>query len=211
MVTTERGRITTAVGVAVVPALALTFPLILADVVSGVVTSGVVAAIAIYGFTLIAYCALTVLAFTRAPAESAAPDSDGRGTPGTPVAVTFTVLSLSAALWLALAGDVSRLPVPAALTALLVASAWVTMLVTYAADYARRQALRADLAFPGEEPRGFHDYLYFSAGVCTTFGATDVTVTSPELRRVVMTHGIVAFVVNTVVVALLVSTLLSPG
>ena len=42
----------------------------------------------------------------------------------------------------------------------------------------------------------------------TTFDSTDVTVTSASVRRVVLVHGLVAFVFNSVVLALLVSALL---
>ena len=65
--------------------------------------------------------------------------------------------------------------------------------------------------FPGGGERSFTDYLYFSLMVQTTFGATDVAVESPGMRRAVMTHGVVAFVFNTVIVAMLVSLLLSAG
>ena len=95
-----------------------------------------------------------------------------------------------------------------AATATLVVTAWVTVAVTYAADCARRHTASPALDFPGEPATGFADYLHFSLSVSTTFGSTDVTVTSASGRRVVLVHGLVAFVFNTVVLALLVSALL---
>ncbi|WP_432505106.1 DUF1345 domain-containing protein [Kineococcus arenarius] len=91
--------------------------------------------------------------------------------------------------------------------ALLVVAARVSVLVTYAADYTQRQAAEPGLAFPGTTA-SLGDFPCSSTAVSTTFGPTDVTVTTPALRRVVTVHALVAFVFNTVVVALLVSTLI---
>jgi uncharacterized membrane protein len=44
--------------------------------------------------------------------------------------------------------------------------------------------------------------------VATTFGATDVNITRPRMRRVVNLHTILTFVYNSVIVALLVSLLI---
>ena len=43
--------------------------------------------------------------------------------------------------------------------------------------------------------------------MATTFGTTDVDVTTTRLRRAVMGHAVLTFVFNTVIIALLVSAL----
>lgn len=44
--------------------------------------------------------------------------------------------------------------------------------------------------------------------VTTTFGATDVSITTPRMRRVVNVHTLLTFADNTVIVALLASFLI---
>lgn len=41
----------------------------------------------------------------------------------------------------------------------------------------------------------------------TTFGATDVSVTSPEMRKTVTVNAVIAFLFNTVIVAAVVSAI----
>ncbi|MGX1507891.1 UNVERIFIED_CONTAM: hypothetical protein RKD43_006516 [Streptomyces graminofaciens] len=48
---------------------------------------------------------------------------------------------------------------------------------------------------------------YFALSVRTTFGTTDVTVMSRELRRTVAANATIAFVFNTVIVAGMVAAL----
>ena len=93
-----------------------------------------------------------------------------------------------------------------------VLAAWAMVVVTYALHYAHQDSGRAQLDFPvrpGAEaqPPSFGDYAYFSIAVSTTFGTTDVTVTSTRMRRTVMGHTLVAFVFATVILGLLVSLL----
>lgn len=70
-----------------------------------------------------------------------------------------------------------------------------------------RAAAARGLDFPGQSTPGFVDYLYFAASVATTFGTTDVQITSSRLRRAVTGHSVVTFVFNTVTIALLVAAL----
>jgi len=73
--------------------------------------------------------------------------------------------------------------------------------------YARDDAgaLRRGLAFPGEDRPDYLDLLYFAAGIGMTFQVSDVQVTSRSLRRLVLLHGIVSFLFNTVIVVLTVN------
>lgn len=94
-----------------------------------------------------------------------------------------------------------------AATAVLLVASWGTILVSFTLDYLRTDARHGwtQLHFPdaaGEDaPRCAADYVYFATSVSTTFGTTDVTVTSSLLRRRVAVHAVVAFVFNTIVIA----------
>lgn len=91
--------------------------------------------------------------------------------------------------------------VPVSLTILL--SCWALSIVSYALHYAEKDHAIPGLDFPGERTNAFADYLYFSIAVATTFGATDVTIATPRMRRVVNLHTVVTFIYNSVIVALL--------
>lgn len=171
----------------------------------------------LYSAALVTYSATTVLAFTRDFEGSRAERHEPHGPvwrrwmhakPGTDVAVTFSLLALLGAVGLAVLGGPDRSATLSVAIVVLVVTAWITVVVTYAADYARRQHRDGGLDVPGGGPRGFSDVLYFSAGVSTTFGGTDVTVVTSAMRRAVLTHSLLAFCFNTVIVALLISTLL---
>lgn len=91
----------------------------------------------------------------------------------------------------------------------MVVASWANVAVTYAVHYARVDALASSLDFPGSEEPSFTDYLYMSLAVQTTFGTTDVDVRTRVMRRVVLRHCVLAFGFNTVIVAILISHLLS--
>lgn len=61
--------------------------------------------------------------------------------------------------------------------------------------------------FPGEEDREWADYVYFAVSVMTTFGTSDVTMASREMRRTVTANAMIAFIFNTVAIASVVSVL----
>lgn len=63
------------------------------------------------------------------------------------------------------------------------------------------------LEVPGEENPTWSDYVYFAFSAMTTFGTTDVTVLSREMRRTVTVNACIAFVFGTVTVASLVPAL----
>lgn len=96
--------------------------------------------------------------------------------------------------------------VPVSLTTLL--SCWVLSVMSYSLHYAQHDLDRPGFDFPGERTHAFGDYVYVALAVATTFGATDVSVTTPRMRRIVNLNVVLAFVYNSVVVALLVSVLI---
>ena len=92
---------------------------------------------------------------------------------------------------------------------LVVIASWALVIFSYAAHYARENVNASALDFPGADPPVWSDYLYLSVQVSTTFSASDVTVVSTAMRRNVTAHCLIAFVFNTVIVALVVSALLT--
>jgi uncharacterized membrane protein len=89
---------------------------------------------------------------------------------------------------------------------------WATLQVLAAFRYAHLY-FSADpdggLAFPGPLPPGVWDFLYFSFTIGMTAQVSDVQVTSPGLRRVVLFHAVGSFFYNTVILALAVNAALT--
>ncbi|MGW0993218.1 DUF1345 domain-containing protein [Streptomyces sp. NPDC002520] len=176
----------------------------------------------LFGY-LVPYLGLTVFAFASARPEQvrAWAERETRGTviqrwvlgtapgPGASIfiaAAAFTV----AVLWLPghLGSAIAVTPrVVVALT--LVVVAWICVVASFAVTFQADDLLEDEqgLDFPGEGSTVWADYVYFALSVMTTFGTTDVNVTSREMRRTVAAHGVIAFVFNTVTVATLVSAL----
>jgi uncharacterized membrane protein len=63
-------------------------------------------------------------------------------------------------------------------------------------------AIEGGLAFPGEEHPDYWDFLYFSFVIGMTCQVSDVQITSRPMRRLALAHGSVAFLFNTVILAL---------
>lgn len=77
--------------------------------------------------------------------------------------------------------------------------------IHYAHEYYgdRGPARAAGLIFPGKaEPPDYWDFLYFSLVVGMTCQVSDVQVATRSWRRLVLIHGLVSFLFNTVVLAL---------
>jgi uncharacterized membrane protein len=100
-------------------------------------------------------------------------------------------------------------PVVVGLAVAVVVTSWMLIALAYAVRYAREQVRAGGIEFPGGEPPRFADFLYVAIQVATTFATSDVTVTSRRMRAIVSVNSVVAFAFNTVIVALLVSTLIS--
>lgn len=58
------------------------------------------------------------------------------------------------------------------------------------------------LDFPGDAKPNYIDFVYFSYVIACTFQVSDVEITSPKIRRIVLFHGLLSFGLNTFVVAL---------
>ena len=58
------------------------------------------------------------------------------------------------------------------------------------------------LAFPGEAPPTYMDFVYFSFTIGMTFQVSDVQITDPAMRGIALTHGIISFFYATGILAL---------
>lgn len=101
-----------------------------------------------------------------------------------------------------------------------VASSWILVHAIYVLHYARiyySNTMNQDeefnkeelpkkglggLDFPGDEEPDYIDFAYFSFVIGMTSQTSDVQVTTREMRKVVLGHGILSFVFNTFIVAI---------
>ncbi|MEO5998441.1 MAG: DUF1345 domain-containing protein [Chitinophagaceae bacterium] len=56
--------------------------------------------------------------------------------------------------------------------------------------------------FPDEDNPDYLDFAYFSFVLGMTFQVSDVTISAQKIRRLALLHGIIAFLYNTIIVAL---------
>ena len=86
---------------------------------------------------------------------------------------------------------------------------WTFIHTIFALHYAHEfygEGLKASgLNFPGEEKPDYWDFVYFSFVVGMTFQVSDVAVTSRSIRKTVVAHGIVSFLFNVALLALIVN------
>jgi len=64
---------------------------------------------------------------------------------------------------------------------------------------------RGGLDFPGDADPQYWDFAYYAFVLGMTFQVSDVSITSPALRRVALIHSLIAFWFNLAVIALTVS------
>ena len=173
------------------------------------------------GLCLIA-AAVNVAVFLRADAQelqrwllaSKPKDRTGRigqilsGGGATSWAVTGSVIAVFAVIVLSLYPQF-RIPIIIYTGIAVVVSSLMLTISSYAVRYARAYADSRGLTFPGDREPRLADFIYLSIQVSTTFSSSDVTVNDTATRRIVSVHAIISFVFNTVIVALLVSVLVS--
>jgi uncharacterized membrane protein len=80
---------------------------------------------------------------------------------------------------------------------------------SFALYYARKDIEDGGLDFSGPAQSVFSDYVYLAAGCSVTFGTTDTAVTSGSMRRMVTFHSVMAWILNTVVIATFISLLIN--
>jgi uncharacterized membrane protein len=90
-----------------------------------------------------------------------------------------------------------------------VALSWTFTHTIFALRYAHQFYGEGDhaggLKFPGDERPDYWDFVYFAFVIGMTFQVSDVAVTSKHVRRLVLVHGMVAFVFTTAIIALTVN------
>lgn len=208
----ERRRASTALGVAVLLAMAL----VVAREVWDLAISPADAAVVLVAVYLAIYLVITYLAFSSAPhsAIRAWAAREGRGSwleryvlgtaPGPGVSIFIAMLSVPIAIiWMpgteaSYLDDTTRIT----LGVVTLAIGWVCTLVSFTVTFLADNLVEngTGLEFPGSGHE-WSSYVYFATSVMTTFGTTDVTVASEGMRRTVAANAIVAFVFNTVIVA----------
>ena len=98
-----------------------------------------------------------------------------------------------------------------ALATLTIALSWAAVHTTFALHYAHdyyRGARPGGLQFPSGDPEAHADYwdfVYFSFVIGMTAQVSDVGITDKTIRRTATAHGIISFVYNTALVALMVN------
>jgi uncharacterized membrane protein len=98
-----------------------------------------------------------------------------------------------------------------AFATLTIALSWVTVHTTFALHYAHdyyRGAKPGGLQFPSGDTHDHADYwdfVYFSFVIGMTAQVSDVGITDKTIRRTATAHGIVSFVYNTALIALMVN------
>jgi len=75
----------------------------------------------------------------------------------------------------------------------------------YYRDHDRDKESDRGLAFPGKDEPDYMDFAYFSFVIGMTFQVSDVQITSREIRRFVLGHGLISFSYNTAILALVVN------
>lgn len=63
------------------------------------------------------------------------------------------------------------------------------------------------LDFPEEKNPDYLDMAYFSFVIGMSFQVSDISITSKNIRRVALLHGLISFVFNTIIVALTINTI----
>jgi len=91
---------------------------------------------------------------------------------------------------------------------------WLTLHVIYAVHYAhlfydpaerKGGGVLGGLEFPGTKEPDYWDFVYFSLVIGMTCQVSDVQVTARHMRHLVTAQGVIAFIYNTVIVALAVN------
>lgn len=120
----------------------------------------------------------------------------------------------SVAAELGLAKDVQGLEklVRVALAAITVAASWFMVQMVFALHYAHEYysiGRPGGLAFPGEQDPDYWDFIHFAVVIGAAAQTADIAFTSKPLRRIGTLHSLIAFVFNTVVLALSINLLAS--
>ncbi|MEQ3552129.1 DUF1345 domain-containing protein [Pseudonocardia nematodicida] len=126
-------------------------------------------------------------------------------------ALSFCAVAIGAVVGAMVVRELREDPVVVGLAVPVVLTSWVLIVTVYAVHYARENARAGGLDFAGcdDGPPGFADHLYLAVQISTAYTSADVAVTGQGMRHTAALHAVVAFVFNTVLIALLVSLLVT--
>lgn len=213
--------------VAMVPALLITFAIEIVLIAATEITLGQLYATvillfwAIYAVTVIlltwrAFGSLSTAELERRLVATSPPSGRWRrmlwslfGGGAVSWAITGSLIAVIAVIYLALNPEVASSPFVTWNAVAAIAASWAVTTTAYAVRIARENALRGGAEFPGDGHPAFTDYVYLAVQIGTTFSSSDVSITSTRMRRVVTGNSIISFAFNTVIVALLVSVLIT--
>jgi len=104
----------------------------------------------------------------------------------------------------------SRTAPQLALAAGTIVLSWIFIHTMFALHYAHdyystRSGGKSCLAFPGQEPPDYWDFVYFSVVIGMTSQVSDVAVASRPMRHTVTAHGVISFFFNAALLALMVN------
>jgi uncharacterized membrane protein len=140
--------------------------------------------------------------------RNAALQDDGRFL--IPLVTAFGAFASLAAIIFELGASQHSMPGLALATAT-IALSWAAVHTTFALHYAHdyyRGAKPGGLQFPSgdtHEHADYWDFVYFSFVIGMTAQVSDVGITDKSIRRTVTAHGIISFVFNTALLALMVN------
>jgi uncharacterized membrane protein len=127
----------------------------------------------------------------------------------------FAILALTAgaalASLLAIVAEISpsnRGTAQVTLAILTIALSWTMIHTSFALHYAHdyyRPRQPGGLKFPDEDKPDYWDFIYFSFVIGMTAQVSDVAITDRTIRRTATAHGVISFVFNTALLALMVN------
>ncbi|MEI9910977.1 MAG: DUF1345 domain-containing protein [Bacteroidota bacterium] len=166
-----------------------------------------------FAFSFIGTSWLVFFTRTSAQMRVRARQEDGNRVFVFTVILISSFASMFAVLLLVLSKDAGGTPriiyVPVAVATMLFS--WIMVHTTFCFHYAHlyyddaeedTEIFAGGLDFPNEKRPDYMDFVYFSFGVGMSFQVSDVDITSRTIRRLVLLHGLLAFGLNTFVVAL---------
>ncbi len=146
-----------------------------------------------------------------------AADLDQAGHAVLPLAILAAIASVVIVIGEAAGASRSEAAANTVLTLTTVALSWVFIHLIFAQHYAHEfyapsatgTCDAGGLVFPGEDEPDYWDFVHFSLVIGVASQTADIQISSRPLRRLSTLHSVMAFVFNTVIVALAVNSALS--
>jgi len=127
------------------------------------------------------------------------------------IALISTFAGLLAVVLLLINRDIGPIELMSAIAGMFLS--WFLVHTTFSMRYAHlyygdsETGKGSGLEFPGDDEPDFIDFAYFSFVLGMTFQVSDVEISSRQIRRLSLLHSLIAFIFNTVIVALTINAL----